>query len=162
MQSFQRPALLCIAAAATLSVLGCGASGPATHAVTGTVTYQGSPVEGATVGFSPAAGEVRSAVGVTDSQGKYQLTTFEQDDGAMEGTYRVRVFKYDRDPVQVEMDLDGVGQSDEMPDDYVPEAATEVAAPTNLLPQKFSNPATTPLEFTVEKGDNTFDIDLDE
>ncbi|MCH8830716.1 MAG: carboxypeptidase regulatory-like domain-containing protein, partial [Planctomycetes bacterium] len=47
---------------------------PDTIPVSGTVMYKGKPVEGATVTFrNPEAS--RPASGVTDSKGKFQLTT---------------------------------------------------------------------------------------
>ena len=49
--------------------------------VTGTVTYQGKPVDGATVAFNPEGGG-RAASGRTDASGKFQLTTLNANDGA--------------------------------------------------------------------------------
>jgi hypothetical protein len=66
-------------------------------AVSGTVTYQGRPVEGANVMFAPEAPEARSASGSTDASGRFQLTTLQPGDGALCGRYKVAVSK-----VQVE------------------------------------------------------------
>lgn len=52
--------------------------------VTGTVTFMGKPVEGAVVSFN-AEGSPRVAVGETDVGGKYSLSMFDKDDGAMVG-----------------------------------------------------------------------------
>jgi hypothetical protein len=66
-------------------------------AVSGTVTYQGKPVEGANVMFAPQNPEARSASGRTDASGRFQLTTLQSGDGAVCGAYKVAISK-----VQVE------------------------------------------------------------
>jgi len=58
----------------------------------GTVTFQGEAVEGATVTFVSADGQP-GAVAITDSKGKFQLTTYEQGDGVVPGDYLIRVEK---------------------------------------------------------------------
>src|SRR6187399_2370414 len=75
---------------------GCwGSSRPATYPVTGTVTSQGKPVAGAVITFVPTdAGEAASAI--TDSEGKYALTTWAAGDGARPGEYRVKVSKQEQ------------------------------------------------------------------
>ena len=65
-------------------VLGCGVSHPDTHEVTGEVTYNGQPVDGANVVFT-LDGPLAS--GVTDAAGKFTLRTFEDGDGAVAGTH---------------------------------------------------------------------------
>jgi hypothetical protein len=57
---------LCLAA-----VAGCGPRGPETVQVTGTVTLDGEPVEGAVVGFRPTAGTPATAT--TDASGRFTL-----------------------------------------------------------------------------------------
>lgn len=144
-----------LALLALVAAVGCGPSKPETHPVTGTVLYKGAPVEGATVTFSSASGE-GSAVGRTDAQGKYSLTTFERNDGALVGEYKVRVLKYDTPPAPAAP----AGGSDE---DYVPPPLEERAPPPpkNLLPEIYSSTTRTPLSFTVEPGENVYDITID-
>jgi len=80
--------------AAALLLAGCGGPGAVkTVPVTGTVTLDGNPVEGATVSFAPQATEGRTAVGVTDSQGKFKLNTAGAGAGAMPGKYNVAISK---------------------------------------------------------------------
>ncbi|TWT39275.1 carboxypeptidase-like regulatory domain-containing protein [Blastopirellula retiformator] len=84
------------------TMIGCGGSDlPKTSPVTGNVTYQGQPVEGANVIFSRgsyniANGEV--ALGKTDAEGNFKLTTHiggEQDvSGAVPGEYKVTISKF--------------------------------------------------------------------
>lgn len=147
-------------ALATLTVVGCGDSKPATYPVTGVVTYNGQPVEGATVGFTSTDAEIQPAIGVTDAQGKYTLTTFEKDDGALPGEFKVRVVKYDRVPAPPAIDSSGV-DIEEMPENYEPEAASEEPPPKHLLPEKYAMPHSTPLKTTVQAGENSYNIDLE-
>jgi len=76
-------------------VAGCG-NRPSK--VTGTVTLDGTPVEGATVTFIPVDGKARSASGSTSADGTFELTTFKDKDGALPGDYKVTV-SY-RDPIE--------------------------------------------------------------
>ena len=76
--------------------VGCNPSADQTHKtvpVTGTVTYKGQSVEGATVTLFAESGEGRGTIGTTDAQGKFTLTTVRPGDGAMVGTYKVSVSK---------------------------------------------------------------------
>lgn len=163
----QRIRKFCAAAAAVCIAvtLGCGgSSNPATYPVSGTVTQDGKPVEGATVSFV-TTGSGRGAVGVTDSSGKYNLTTFESNDGAVPGTYKVRVAKYDG-PQETEVDTmaEDTASDDglvEMPADYSGAEEDDAAESKNLLPEKYNSVTGTPLEYTVTEGENTYDIELD-
>lgn len=162
-------ALTCV-----VTIVGCGggSSNPTTYPMSGTVTQNGAPVEGAvvslvdvTVASDPNASG-HSAVGVTDGSGKYTLTTFENSDGAVPGQYKVRVFKYKSDGTQ-QVDAQpatGGGESVDFGDDYVPpdEAAPQsTPPPQHLLPAKYASVSATPLEYTVTEGANVFDIELD-
>lgn len=150
--------LLAVALLGSVLGLGCGgqqdADRPSTCPVTGTVTHNGEPVDGATVAFQSADGS-RGAVGVTDAGGKYTLTTFESGDGAVPGAYQVKIFKY-----KVET---GSAAADQDSADYVPPAEGEEAAEAqNLLPAIYADPTTSGLTATVsESGENTFDFPLE-
>jgi hypothetical protein len=69
---------------------------PATVPVRGSVSYQGKPVAGAAVAFL-AKGAPRPAIGTTDAQGNFRLTTFTADDGAVPGEHLVTVEKFSAD-----------------------------------------------------------------
>ena len=61
---------------------GCsGTRRPPTYPVTGTVIMQGKPVAGAAITFVPT-GEGEAASAITDSAGKYALSTWAAGDGA--------------------------------------------------------------------------------
>lgn len=73
----------------TLSFFGCGSD---LVSVTGTVTLDGKPLEGATVTFRPQEGESdRPSAGVTDASGKYELKYTATEKGAKKGKHRVEI-----------------------------------------------------------------------
>lgn len=77
------------------SLLGCGGSSadrPDTVPVSGIVRHNDQPVEGATVIFAPT-GHQYAAAGQTNAEGRFTLRTFEPDDGAVPGDFRVTVRK---------------------------------------------------------------------
>ena len=94
---FRRTTLASVTFSMTCLVvcLGCGDGKIATFPVTGTVTVDGQPAEGALLIFCPVGGseefsKVRPA-GKTKSGGKYELSTFDALDGAPAGEYQVMV-----------------------------------------------------------------------
>ena len=80
-----------------LTALGCGSDGPATYAVSGTITFDGQPLAGVQVGFVPVEGQegVKPARGRTDAAGEYTLNTYlkagQDPAGATAGRYKVTV-----------------------------------------------------------------------
>ena len=92
-----RTAMIPAAVVAALFIGGCGDAGvsdrPNVVPVSGTVTYNGQPVDGATVTFI-SKGSARASLGVTDANGVFRLTTYgEQNDGAPPGEYVVTIAK---------------------------------------------------------------------
>ncbi len=70
---------------------GCGDGRPQRVVVTGTVRYNGTPVEGAHVMFTPTG--ARPASARTDAEGRFELRTFDPADGAVVGTHLVTIAK---------------------------------------------------------------------
>ena len=123
-----------------LVACGCAPPGSApTVKVTGVLTRKGTPVPNASVTFTPSTG--RPANGVTDAEGKFTLSTFANDDGAVPGSHRVSVASMTIPP---------------MPG--TPEART--ASPQGEFPARFSNPDTSGLVAEVKPGQNN-DLKLD-
>lgn len=74
---------------------GCGDGKIKRYPVTGSVLVGGKPAEGARVVFIPVGGSEKfqkeRPTGVADGAGQFTLTTFEKDDGAPAGEYKVMV-----------------------------------------------------------------------
>jgi len=138
-------------------LVGCGgdtggADRPETVPVTGSVTYNGQPVEGATVTFVAGASEGRGALGTTDASGKFQLTTFEAGDGAIPGSYKVTVAKTTGDSGPMTQE-DGVV--------VPPTGGPPTTEVKDELPVKYKDASTSGLTADVQEGqDNEFTFDL--
>jgi len=146
---------LCAVNCLVVLATGCGRSGARLCPATGTVTYQGKAVEGAAVGFRSE--ETRSiATGMTDSQGRFKLSTYPVGEGVRPGKYKATVSKFTSPP--------GTGGGPVSMDEAVKMAkAARPAAkgPENQLPAKYADPTTSSLEYTVSpSGPNDFKIDL--
>lgn len=88
---------LLVAVAAAVS--GCGGG---TASVSGVVTLDGKPVEGASVSFAPVSGDgggIGGSYGKTDAQGRYELRTVVGDrSGAAPGKHKVTISLSKPDP----------------------------------------------------------------
>jgi hypothetical protein len=143
-------------------IAGCGGEvrtgSEPVYPVSGVVTYQGQPVEGADVTFRNAE-KNRSAFGRTDDQGRFRLTTFSANDGAVAGTHSVTVVKLST-PAETAPAVDLESEA------YVPPRmgqSTAPGGPKSELPQRYSDPASSGLTATVEAdGANEFDFALED
>lgn len=73
------------------SLLGCGESNPYQHSpVSGVITLDDKPLSNAFVNFQPNGGLGSTAI--TDSEGKYSLTTIDGEEGAVVGQHRVSIY----------------------------------------------------------------------
>lgn len=123
-----------------VGLAGCsnGVKTPDLGQVSGTVTLNGKPLDGATVEFIPDAG--RPSIGMTDAQGKYKLLFRADQPGAVIGTHSVRITSR----------RDSSGGEGSTP---------LVKARSETVPQKY-NDATT-LKVDVKAGSNTHDFPLE-
>jgi len=124
-------------ALAMASLVGCEAA-VATHPVTGSVVLaDGSPAGGGIIKFRTTSpeGETVKAHGQIQPDGTFQLTTFNDGDGALAGEHQVILF------------------SPATGDDGG-------AAAVPSFPQKYRKYDTSGLTFQVEPGENNFVIEL--
>ena len=143
----------------SLSVLvfaGCSKSDrPEMVPVSGTVLYLGEPLEGASVRFTGKVG--RPAIGHTDANGRFTLTSFDEGDGAVLGEHAVTVTKYAKPSFEPPKKADG---------GYQFKSEAEMIAFYNrpsLLPARYGNSGQSGLRFTVTaEGANDFTIELTE
>jgi hypothetical protein len=75
-----------------LSLTGCGSKKPVK--VEGLVKVDGQPASGVLIQFISQDKGGRDASGATDENGVFKLTTFNTNDGAMPGSYKVILSKY--------------------------------------------------------------------
>jgi len=126
---------------------------PATP-VKGIVTYDGKPLEQATVVFlAPVPGKSRSlaAVGMTDAAGRFVLRTYRDRDGAIPGHHQVTIHK--------SITVSPAGQP-LAPNEFGDILDTPVVR--HLIPQKYSTPDTSGLNAEVApRGDNNFSFVLE-
>lgn len=144
--------------------IGCsrGPQRPPTYKVTGVVVMDNSPVTDAIVSFLPN-NKQQSANGFTDSSGRYELTSFTRGDGAMEGSYRVTIVKYQGVDSGAPEEKKAVSSEDQEGDDYVPSGVggPRDTGPKSILPKEFADQENTPLEAMVEPvGDNVMNFDI--
>jgi hypothetical protein len=156
------PGNLAVSILVTVGIVltGCSnSSRPPTYPVTGTVTLQGKPVAGAAITFVPTGEEGDAASAITDSEGKYALTTWQAGDGARPGEYRVKVSKQEQltvDPSKMVKNL----SIEEEQKIYV-ESKKPAPPARRLIPSKFENEQTSGLIHKVEKKPTTFDIKIE-
>jgi hypothetical protein len=132
-----------------LMLSGCAKkdSRPARVQVRGTVLRRGQPVADATVIFEPL-GSTPAATGTSDAAGRFVLTTFDTNDGAVPGEYKVAVRK-----VQV---IKG-----ERPANAPDDLATSPPDEKWLLPAKYGNTSTSGFAATVKSdAKNEFKFEL--
>jgi hypothetical protein len=121
---------------------GCGKGGLATYPVEGRVSFpDGKPLHGGTVEFQPV-GEQKgkiSARGRIQPDGTYQMSTFAEADGTIEGKHRVLVMS-------------------PLPPGHLDPAFP----PRPIINPRFQRYDTSMLEYTVKSdGSNKFDITVD-
>jgi hypothetical protein len=149
-------------------IAGCTGSGssdlPKTYPVSGVVTHEGKPVDGATVTFLPMEG-TGSSIGLTDANGKYALSTFNPSDGAPAGQYKVSVVKWQGGaPPPAPTGQIAPGEIDEAtyapPKETPGGGAAATTGPKNLLPAQYSNADSSGLRATVAEAENQIDLPL--
>ena len=111
-----------------------------------TVTYNGQPVEGASVLLAPTSGQL-SAAGVTGSSGKAVMKVDGMYEGVAPGEYRASVTKMEK----VEGNL---GSTPEDPVEYeaYQKKLDALPAPKHLIPEKYSGFTTSDLTITIADG----------
>jgi hypothetical protein len=148
------PRSSCLAALALVPFLvGCGGARPVK--VTGTLTLNGQPVEGATVQFVPVNEGGRPATGLTKADGGFSLTTIEDQDGALPGEYKV-VIRYNP-PLENSPEAQSTEQG--MKAAMQAQAQAKKGKPKYVIPPAYSDATKTPFTQTVPtSGPVTLDI----
>ena len=136
----------------SLTAAGCSsgdewtAKRPKVYRAQGVVKLDGKPLDEATVVYHSQSNDV-SAQGVTDKNGNFTLTTYDANDGAVEGKHKVVITKRTYEKRKTKYDS--------------PEESSIALIPKELLPTKYALPTTTTVEVEVSgKGTNNSTIDI--
>jgi len=128
-----------------LSACSSHSDDPTTSPVTGLVTFDGSPVAGAIVTFSPKAGSSATAAQTkTDAEGKFDVQIFldmgkRTQRGLMPADYQISIIQMKNPSGEV----------------------LRIMTPKNLLPKKYASLQTSGLETTVSAdGKNEILLEL--
>jgi hypothetical protein len=123
-----------------------------TTLVEGTVRLDGIPTKGISVNFTPIGNNGNSAGGLTDTSGKYQLTTGGAPigSGAVPGEYNVTFSKIEQEGADLNYE------------EYQKRFGNRPPKTTYIVPKKYGNSTTSGIApVKIEKGKkNIFDFDL--
>jgi hypothetical protein len=143
---------------ATVVLIGCGsgtdkykAQRPKTVTAQGVLTRKGKPLSRVVVMCRPVEGKYACAA-MTDESGRFSLTTFNPDPGAVPGSYQVSL--------QTSVQQDEVAVA-EPPEDVVLPARPKPPKPTPSLPTKYAAYETSQLTLVIPpEGSRELKIDL--
>jgi hypothetical protein len=143
--------------AVLLSAAGCGRAGPSVQPVEGTVLLDGNELEGATVGFAPLDDTSLPAVGLTDTDGRFRMTSTgggQPEAGAVVGEYAVVVSK---------QEVEGTGSTIDEVDSAPAPSTTYPRQPriTDIVPPAYGRADSSILRATVKPGRNVFRFELE-
>jgi len=123
------------------------------YPVSGTVTYNGTPVPKASINFVPNDPKTGRAANGSIIEGAYTLTTQESGDGALPGQYKVTVSA-------TETDLSKAAATAKKSGMMINQMDIAKAKRTNLLPSKYLLPESSGLTADVKETSNTIDFKL--
>ncbi|MDR0391115.1 MAG: DUF4198 domain-containing protein [Planctomycetaceae bacterium] len=109
----------------------------------GIVTYNGEPVEGATIVFTPKnykSGD-RIGTGMTDKNGKFELQTIGEL-GILPNEYSVAVIKR----------IAETENNTKLPNNQIPKNTRPKVKIKSLIPERYSNAKTSGLNFIVDEN----------
>lgn len=119
---------------------GCGSGNPKTYPAHGTVMYKNATLQSGMVYITPEGGGT-GASGKIQTDGSFKLGTFDADDGALPGKYKVRVEVF---PEGEDAGLPGMEFGKKKPP----------------IPMKYMDPSKTPLTCEIKEGDNKIELKL--
>ena len=155
--AFTRRLLVLFAASGAVVIASCGSHEEAfgkRYPVSGTVTYNGQPLEKGAISFVPDKGA--GATGAIE-KGSYTLSTGGEGDGALPGKYKVAVTaKEDTNEIaKADFLKDSKGKGTDV--SFVPRQYLSAAAEKakSLIPAGYGDVRTTTLTAEVKEGSNT-------
>jgi len=143
-----KPFLVLVAA----TLVGCGGAGLAP--VSGTVTMDGSPLEGATVTFHPQPGvKSNGGSGTSDAAGKFTVLTPQGKRGIIPGDYSITVSRRKLSE-----------KAQKMIDDAKASGITPMVSDREMaetLPKPYSKPETSPLRVSIAAGGGDVPVEIE-
>jgi major membrane immunogen (membrane-anchored lipoprotein) len=166
MPVFNRPPhrfLAILAVPALLVMASCGTHDDGLgkrYPVSGTVTYNGAPLEKGEISF--VSEDLTKNFGATGiiTNGSYTLSTGGNDDGAQTGKYKVTITSKEDFVAKARADFQkesGVGGEGKIPPQNLAKAS---AAAKSLIPAGYGDPRTTTLTADVQAQSNKIDFKL--
>jgi hypothetical protein len=161
LSALTRLSFVVLAVAGALAMTSCGTDDGLgkRFPVSGTVTYNGQPLEGGKISFIPDDPKNIGASGTID-KGSYALSTGGENDGARAGKYKVTVTAKEDSVAKAKADFakDNKGlDPGYLPGRYL--AAAESKA-KSLIPTGYGDIRTTTLTAEVKEQPNTIDFKL--
>jgi hypothetical protein len=155
--------LICLLLVIFLFSSGCGNNSkrPPLGTVRGKITYNGAPVKNVMVTFL-GDGAPRMAKGTTDDNGDYQLTSYEENDGAMIGSHIVTVMpmgEFDEAAAVVPKDYDAMNESLDNARQLSAQQMEQLQKKPPV-PVKYTDRSTTDLRKEVKAGENVINLEL--
>jgi hypothetical protein len=133
------------------AALGCGESGRVrVYPVKGKISFEGRPMAGGgSISLVPLASQAgKTAGGVINEDGTYELMTYKAGDGSMTGEFRVVITQAgEKEPPRTK-------------DGEAPAAATSTVAEADRIPAIYSDSQNSPLKATVEAKAQEINFDL--
>jgi hypothetical protein len=142
----------CILSIVLACLIGCIQSDPRKAELVpagGQITYNNSPLENATIVFMSMDSDKQGASALSDSSGKFTLTTISDKDGALAGEYSVYVLKEEFPNISDDelMELSRQGKTP--------------PKPKSLIPVKYSDPGNPIININIPPtGDKNIQIEL--
>ncbi len=131
------------------------------YSVSGTVTYNGNPLEQGKISFVPEDPKGIGASGVIE-KGYYVLSTSGGNDGARAGKYKVTITAKEDATAKAKADFEKIAKGkgadlDRIPAQFVSKAEAQAKS---LIPTGYGDTRTTTLTAEVKEQSNTIDFKL--
>jgi hypothetical protein len=152
-----------LAASGAVVIASCGTSSDygvgQRYPVSGTVTYNGQPLEKGMISFVPDTPKSAGATGAIE-KGAYALSTVGDRDGARPGKYKVTITSKEDSYSKAQADFQKL--SGREPGVFVPRhlAAQAAAEAKDNIPAGYGNTSTTTLTAEVKEQSNTINFEL--
>jgi major membrane immunogen (membrane-anchored lipoprotein) len=157
-----RPSQAMLALLALLALTSCGADDGLgkRYPVSGTVTYNGNPLEKGEISF--VSEDLKSNIGATGTitNGSYSLSTGGNDDGAQAGKYKVTITA--KEDFLAKAKADFQKETKQQESNYIPPqfVAKAEAAAKSLIPAGYGDSRTTTLQAVVKTESNKLNFEL--